>query len=142
MPIMIMPSTQCLRILAARWLCLTCALATGMVAAAERPEIDASALAVIAFDLAGIDQNGLIGPEDGKRAVDYEYCIPNDSNAAAEVRAIDPSARIMAGSRGRIGCMSEQLLVLGNTHQPGFRRVLHRLAELPYVQRIEQAFFE
>jgi len=139
---MTMQSTQCLRILAARLSCLTCALTTGMVVAAEPTELNTIAPAVIAFDLAGIDQDGLIGPREGKRAVDYEYCIPNDSDAAAEVRAIDPSARIMAGSSGRIGCRADQLLVLGNTHQLGFRRVLRLLAELPYVDRIEQAFFE
>jgi hypothetical protein len=121
---------------------LTCALATGMVTAAERPEMDTPALGVIAFDLADLDQDGLIGPQDGKRALDYEYCIPNDSNAVAEVRAIDPSAHFMAASRGRIGCTADQVLVLGNTHQPGFRWVLQRLSELVYVQRIEQAFFE
>ncbi|ESQ17102.1 MAG: hypothetical protein N838_21615 [Thiohalocapsa sp. PB-PSB1] len=100
------------------------------------------ASAVIGFDLAALDEHGLIGPQDGKRAVDYEYCIPNHQQALDEVLAIDPSARVMAGSPGRIGCSEAQWLVLGNTHQPGFRDVLHQLARLAFVRRIEQAVFE
>ncbi len=137
-----MKSTQCLQTVVPLTLCLTGALVTAAGAAAEQPDSAMPAPAVIAFDLADIDDNGLIGPEDGKRAVDYEYCIPNDADAESEVRAIDPSARVMSESRGRIGCTADQRLVLGNTHQPAFRSVLYRLAELPYVQRIEQAFFE
>ncbi|MGB5830571.1 MAG: hypothetical protein WBG92_01075 [Thiohalocapsa sp.] len=98
--------------------------------------------AAIAFDLSEVDDNGLIGPEDGKRAVDYEYCVPDNTDIRAEVRAIDPSAVFMARSRGRIGCRDDEILVLGNSHQPDFRSILRRLAALPFVQRIEQAFFE
>jgi hypothetical protein len=46
------------------------------------------------------------------------------------------------GSPGRIGCGPDQVLVIGNTHRPDFAFVLQRLAELPYVERIEQAHFE
>lgn len=98
--------------------------------------------AVIGFDIGALDADGLIGPADGKRSLDYEYCIPRGAAYAAEVRAIDPSARLNDGSRGRIGCGPAQVLVLGNTHQPGFADVLKRLAALPYVERIEQTFFE
>jgi hypothetical protein len=48
----------------------------------------------------------------------------------------------MAGSRGRIGCGPDQVLVLGNTHQPGFAAVLQALARLPFIRRIEPAWFE
>ena len=98
--------------------------------------------AVIGFDLGRLNSDGLQGPPSGLRALDYEYCIPADEAAVAEVAAIDPSARFMPGSRGRIGCGEGEALVLGNTHQPGFRAILESLAALPYVARIVEAHFE
>jgi hypothetical protein len=98
--------------------------------------------AVIGFDLGRLNSDGLQGPPSGLRALDYEYCIPADESAVAEVAAIDPSARFMPGSPGRIGCGEGETLVLGNTHQPGFRAILESLAALPYVARIVEAHFE
>jgi len=103
---------------------------------------DMAASAVIAFDLDSIDADGLIGPADGKRALDYEFCIPRGEDYVVEVRAIDETAQFFERSRGRIGCGPRQVLVIGNTHRPDFAIVLGRLAELPYVERIEQAYFE
>jgi len=102
----------------------------------------ASPPAVIGFDLGRLDDLGLQGPPDGLRSLDYEYCIPEGADYRAQVAAIDPSARFLPGSRGRIGCASGQVLVLGNTHQPGFRDVLATLAELPFVVRIAECFYE
>jgi hypothetical protein len=96
----------------------------------------------IGFDLHAIGDDGLYGPPDGRRALDYELCVPRSGDAAADVGAIDPSARIFTRSRGRVGCRADQLLVLGTTGQAGFRRVLEALAGLPYVERIEPAWFE
>jgi hypothetical protein len=115
---------------------LTLGLAT---AVAGEPRAPAD---VIRFDLSELDAQGLIGPPSGKRSVDYEFCIPAGEGFAAEVQALDATARFLPGSRGRIGCGPEQVLVLGNTHRPDFAAVLRRLAELPYVERIEQAWFE
>lgn len=94
------------------------------------------------FDPADLDANGLLGPANGKRALDYEFCIPVGDGVAAEVAAIDPSARFYPASRGRIGCTTGEVLVIGNTHQLNFAIVLQRLAALPTVERIDQAFFE
>jgi len=96
----------------------------------------------IAFDPSTLNEQGLYGPVDGLRALSYEYCIPEGDGYADEVATIDPSAEIHPGSPGRIGCAADETLVTGNTHQPNFRDVLSRLAELPYVERIEQSFFE
>ncbi len=104
------------------------------------PQVSGSG--VIGFELGDLDAEGLIGPPDGKRAVDYEFCIPAGAAFIDEVRGIDPSARFMAGSRGRIGCGPEEVLVLGNTYRSDFAVVLQRLVELPYVERIEQAWYE
>ena len=98
--------------------------------------------AVIAFDLNRLDAAGLQGPPDGLRSLDYEFCIPQGQGFRDQVAAIDPSARVQPGSRGRIGCGPDQVLVLGNTHQDDYREVLLGLARLPFVERIVEAFFE
>jgi hypothetical protein len=94
------------------------------------------------FDLAELDENGLIGPPDGKVAVSYELCVPKDQKLVDEVRSIDPSIAIHADSRGRIGCSPMEVLCLGSTHQRSFREILERLCALPYVRRIERTWFE
>lgn len=96
----------------------------------------------IAFDLEAIGDDGLVGPATGRRAVDYEYCIPAGDGYADEVRTIDASAQVMPGSRGRIGCRQGQVLVTGNTHQDGWRYTLERLSALRYVKRIVRTDFE
>jgi len=58
------------------------------------------------------------------------------------VRKIDPSATVQKGSKGRIGCNEQQWLVIGSTHQKNYQRVLYELASLPYVDRIEQTYWE
>jgi len=98
--------------------------------------------ALIGFDMNRLNAFGLQGPPDGLRALDYEFCIPDGPAFRAQVAAIDPSARFHPGSRGRIACTPDQVLVLGNTHQDRFREILHALAGLPYVARIDEAVFE
>ena len=97
---------------------------------------------VLGVDLSRLDANGLLGPPDGKRALSYEFCIPDENAPASEVQRIDPSARLFRASPGRIGCGTDQVLVIGHTHQPYFATILHRLAGLPYVERIERSDFE
>jgi len=98
--------------------------------------------AKVELELSRLDDAGLYGPSDGLRALDYEFCIPAGARFREEVASIDQSARFLGKSRGRVGCRSDEVLVIGNTHQPDFRRVLARLAELPYVERIVPAWFE
>jgi hypothetical protein len=98
--------------------------------------------AKIRFDLSVFDQSGLYGPPDGLRAAAYEFCIPASEYAAGVVKAVDPTIQIYPASPGRIGCGSDQLLCIGSTHQPEFRDVLRRLAELDFVRRIELSFAE
>lgn len=110
--------------------------------AQEQSDEGVSADRVLGFDPSTLDANGLVGPADGKRALSYEFCIPAEPTSAAEVRAIDPSARVYEASPGRIGCSREQVLVIGHTHQPDFAAILQRLADLPYVDRIEETHFD
>ena len=94
------------------------------------------------LDLSGLNEEGLYGPPNGLRALSYEFCIPARRDLTDEVRAIDRTIQICQSSRGRIGCASGQFLCIGSTHQPGFRMVLNRLAQLDYVTRIEPSYAE
>jgi hypothetical protein len=96
----------------------------------------------IRFDLSRLNQDGLYGPPDGLRALEYEFCIPARQDLADHVRAIDPTIEIYPGSRGRIGCTGDQYLCIGSTHQPGYRAVLAGLARLDYVTQIDQSHAE
>jgi len=106
------------------------------------PEPDPSALEKITFDLNQFDEYGLYGPADGKRSLDYEFCIPQGEQYATEVQTIDPSVNFFPTSAGRIGCTENQILTIGNTHQDEFRLVLLELANLDYVDRIQQVDWE
>lgn len=96
----------------------------------------------IRFDLDRLDAGGLQGSPDGLRALHYEYCIPDRADAIREVAATDPTLQIQRGSPGRVGCGEGELLCLGHTHQLDHREVLERLACLPFVAEIHEAFFE
>lgn len=98
--------------------------------------------AAIRFDLSRLNDNGLQGPPDGLRAIHYEFCIPAGEEYAQQVKEIDPSATVYSRSPGRIGCTEGQSLVIGNTHQTGFRTILKTLAAQPYISRIDESFFE
>ncbi|HIK46258.1 MAG TPA: hypothetical protein IGR64_15465 [Leptolyngbyaceae cyanobacterium M65_K2018_010] len=104
---------------------------------------DASnALDKINFDLNELDDNGLYGPPDGLRSLDYEFCIPEGEVYAQAVKAIDPSLNFYPHSRGRIGCTDGQVLAIGNTHQPNAQDILLELANLDYIERIEPVVWE
>ena len=106
------------------------------------PEPEIPTLTKVTFDLDLLNDDGLIGPPAGLRSVMYEFCIPADSASAAEVRAIDSSVRMHSTSPGRIGCGDDQILCIGETHQPGWRTVLEQLAALDYVEQIDRSFAE
>jgi hypothetical protein len=96
----------------------------------------------VELDLHGIANDGLRGPADGKVAVSYEFSIPNTDECKARVRAIDATVQFMPGSQGRVRAPKDGCLCIGSTHQPDYRDVLRRLAELPYVERIIECHFE
>lgn len=96
----------------------------------------------VRFQFDQLDREGLTGPPGGKVALNYEFCIPADTKSWRMVQRIDTTARQYEGSRGRIGCQKGQLLVIGSTHQPNYKRVLYQLAQLPFVERMEPTFWE
>lgn len=96
----------------------------------------------IGFDINTLDNDGLIGPPDGKVAVSYEFCIPADNRFINQVRQIDPSLQFHKKSKGRIACSKAEWLCIGSTHQEYARAKLQNLAELEFVKRIERTYFE
>ena len=96
----------------------------------------------IGFDINALDKEGLIGPPDGKVAVSYEFCIPAHNDYVSQVRKIDPSLKIHKKSKGRVACSKAEWLCIGNTHQEYARMKLQRLAEMPFIKRIERSYFE
>jgi hypothetical protein len=96
----------------------------------------------VSFDLGQLNDPGLYGPPNGLRVLDYEFCIPADPAFEVQVKAIDPTIVIFTGSKGRVGCAPGEKLCIGNTHQPEFKAVLLKLADLPYVKQINQCFYE
>lgn len=97
--------------------------------------------AKIGFDPGLVGANGLIGPSSGRRALDYELCVPDLVLYREQVRSIDATLRF-SRSPGRVGCAGDELLVIGDSHRPGFQSIIEQLARLPYVKRIDRAWFE
>ena len=96
----------------------------------------------ITFDVTNLDQDGLYGAVNGKRALAYEFCIPDIERYRSQVKHINSTLQCMFESPGRIGCGNHEYLCIGSTQQKNFREVLRELANLPYVTRIHQSFFE
>lgn len=103
---------------------------------------DATVWRKIKLDFRALDAEGLSGKADGKVSLNYEFCIPAEARKWKQVRKIDPSATLQKGAKGRVGCSEQQWLVIGSTHQKNYQRVLYELASLPYVERIEQTYWE
>ncbi len=96
----------------------------------------------IEFDLNQFDEDGLYGPDDGKRLLNYEFCIPGTIDAVQAVLDIDPTAIIYEDSKGRVNCSENQYLAMGDTFQKAFRTTLQQLANLDFVTRIVEVYFE
>jgi hypothetical protein len=108
---------------------------------AQRPPENPDAWKKIKLDFKEINAEGLSGPPKGKVAVNYEFCIPAEEKYWRQVRKTDSSARKNTG-KGRVGCTEKQWLVIGSTHQKNYQRILFQLASLPYVEQIQQTYWE
>ena len=95
----------------------------------------------IKFDLSQLDKDGLSGPDDGKRSISYEFCIPDNKINRDKVKKIDKSIQFTK-AMGRSMCGKNQILCLGNTHQPNSVKVLERLSKLTYIEKITETYFE
>lgn len=121
--------------------CLLVLMALLYACSTQKPPENPDAWKKIKLDFKQLDADGLAGPIKGKVAVNYEFCIPAEDNSWRQVHKIDPTAQKNTG-KGRVGCKDTQWLVIGNTHQKNYQRVLFQLASLPFVTQIQQTFWE
>lgn len=97
----------------------------------------------IKIDLSEFNSNGYrVRPGGEKSSTYYEFCIPANDSVLAEVKSIDPEAGEMKGSKGRSGCTDEEWLVISSTRKPGFKEIIRKLAELKYIRKITETFWE
>jgi hypothetical protein len=92
----------------------------------------------IRFDLKKVDADGLEGPPDGKRPVDYQFCVPNNLDTRMAVIELDPGARFESEVAGRAGCTTDEILVFASTEGPNWRGRVYAIAALPYVKSIRR----
>lgn len=107
----------------------------------QKPPENPDAWKKIKLDFKQIDADGLMGPPNGKVAMNYEFCIPADKKHWKQVLKIDPSAQRNEG-KGRANCKEDQWLIIGNTKQKNYQLVLFKLASLPYVGQILPVYWE
>ena len=98
--------------------------------------------AKIRFPLDAIRPDGLRGPPGGLTSVAYEFCVPADAGVYRELLQIEPGLSIRPAASGRIGCLANQSLVVGETGRGGWRDTLETLSRLDYVQEIRECHFE
>lgn len=99
-------------------------------------------LSKIKFSLDDIDEDGRYGPADGKRLLDYEFCIPKTLGHIDQIKKINPAIQMPEGSSGRINCPKSEQLCLGNTGQEDWKGILLDIARQDFVQEIRQNFYE
>ncbi len=97
----------------------------------------------IRIDLTRFNDDGYrVYPNGEKSFTSYEFCIPATEEALKEVQAIDPTAGEMKGSKGHSACSDTEWLVIGSTRQKNFKDVIKKLAELKYIRKITETFWE
>ena len=97
----------------------------------------------IRFDLTTFNDEGYrVHPDGEKSSANYEFCIPANDSVLNIVKAIDPTAGEMKGSKGRSGCTDKEWLVIGSTRQSNFKEVLKKLAGLDFIRKITETFWE
>jgi hypothetical protein len=106
------------------------------------PKINDNQSEKIKFDLSEINLDGTIGEGTNQKILDYEFCIPKNDSLKETVSAIDSTVKFFAQSKGRIGCGKNEILCIGNTNQQNAKETLLKLAELDFIKKIEQTFYE
>ena len=93
----------------------------------------------IKFDFNLLEANGYHSKTH--QPIDYEFCIPDNETAWKEVLTINPLLK-KTNSKGRSNCGNNKLLVLGNTDNKAFRRMLCKIANLDYIKEVNQTHWE
>ena len=97
----------------------------------------------ITFDLSEFTDNGMRERPKGEfNSINYEFCIPANDETLKEVRAIDTTVGVMKGAKGRSNCSDKEWLCIGSSYQPGFKKVISKLASLNYIRKIDETFWE
>ena len=97
----------------------------------------------IRIDLSEFNEEGYrVRPDGEKSTAHYEFCIPASDSILGEIIAMDPMAEVMKGSKGRSGCTDKEWLVISSTRKAGFKDIIKKQAELPYVRKITETFWE
>ena len=107
----------------------------------SKQKVDFSNLHKITFDISMISSEGLIGNSDSLRSLSYQFCIPKNQKSLARIKQIDPEISC-SSSKGRIDCKENQYLCIGETYKPNWQEILIAIANLDYVERIDQFFAE
>jgi len=92
------------------------------------------------FDISKLDKNGLIKNRGVSLA--YEFCIPNNESALADIKRIDETISIYISSVGRIGCSKTEVLCIGQTYNTDYKKTLIAISKLSYVEKINESLFE
>ncbi|MCC7332398.1 MAG: hypothetical protein IT232_07305 [Flavobacteriales bacterium] len=95
----------------------------------------------IKIKLSEFDENGLIGDEDGKVALEYEFCVPNNNEVLNEIKEIDSGIKPVKG-KGRTKCSENSILLIGNSHQKDIKKILCKLSQLEYITEINPVYWE
>lgn len=98
----------------------------------------------VKFDLEPIDEDGLIGPVDGKRSVAYNYMIENIPARLQQIKSIDPTMKVVeipSHLNETIGC-ENCIMITGETHQDNYLEVLYQLVELEYIHQIHERIYK
>lgn len=95
----------------------------------------------IKFDLNLLDKRGLVGDNENKVGLDYEFCIPNQEDKVNEVLSIDTSIKKVQ-TKGRSACSKTELLMVGSTFNKNYKRILCRISQLEYVEEIKRTYWE
>ena len=93
----------------------------------------------ITFNIKHFDERGLYGDE--KTAVDYEFCVPNNTETLKTISEIDSSIKPLNG-KGRTKCKENHIIMIGNSYNKDIKKILCELSQLDYITEINQVFWE
>jgi hypothetical protein len=93
------------------------------------------------FDINALDKDGLFGPETGKVSVDYQFCIPSGKEYLDAIHTIDPDIKMMRKYIGRGDCRDGHVAMMGSTHKPMHKEILHQLVGLEFIEKIERVWY-
>ena len=104
---------------------------------------DSDPVEKITFELSEFTEEGLRERPKGEfSSINYEFCIPASDSIFSYVSSIDKSLGVYKTSKGRSGCSDKEWLCIGSSRQAGFKETIKKLANLPYIKKISETFWE